>query len=718
MPPRPVQRDLFGRRAAAPALRGAAAAPPAPVAWGRLLRRRGWALALVAGLSLAAAWAACRWRQPVYEASASVEAQPLAAPLRFVGDLPPAPAPGADEVETRADELGSRAVIAAALRRLPPQEQQALPLRLWRRPRWLPRPPLAPGARLRAATRQLAIVPAPRGRFIQLRFRAASPALAADFLRQLIAADLRQAQVRDQALGRARVGFVAAQAEAARQRMQAAQAALDRWTAQHGLADPAAQLTLATQRWQQLAQAQTAAAIAGWEQADALAAGARPAARGGDALPSAPTDLEVRRAEAQAEVSRLSTLYQPQAAPLRQAQQALASLDASLEALRAQDRAARQRSLAAAQTQARDLAGAVARQARSQAALRQALGGFDLAQRGLAADQAVYSNLLDQLQQAVAEAGQAALPLRPADPAAAAELPIAPSRAAAFAYALVLGGLLGLATMWVLEASDDRLRLPEAGGLEAPLVAWLPPLAPAPPAALAAPPHPVLARGLEGCVAALLLAQGEADTRVVYVTSAGRGEGKTTVALHLAQALAQAAPAVLLLDGNPHQPALHLRAGAEAAPGLAELLAGRATVEQALRRGEGAAGLSYIPAGAVGVGPGLAVGLASGAGAELLAAARLRHRWIVVDGGPLLAGPEAGIWASLADCCLLVAAERRTSRRRLQQALRLVAASGVAGCGLVLNHAAAARHLALPTVWLAAPGPGAASTVTPMRQSA
>jgi len=719
MLPRPLQRDLFGRRAPTPHRAPPTTTAPGP-AWGRILRRRGWALALAVGLSLGAAWTACAGMQPVYQATASVEAQRPVPPVRFAGDVPPPPAPDAAELQTRAEELGSRAVIAAALKRMPPPEAEALPLRFWRRPRWLPPRPLTAAQRLQATTRQLAIMPASQGRFIQLRFRAPSPALAAEFLRLLVAADLRRAQAGDQAIARARVDFVAGQTEAARVRMQAAQAGLESWTAQHGLADPAAQLALATQRWQQLAQAQTAAAIAGWEQADALSAGARsapPGFPGGDAYrPSAPTDLEVKRAETQAEVSRLAAIYQPQAAPLLQAQQELASLDASLASLRAQDRVERQRSLAAAQTQAQDLARAVARQARTQATLRQALGGFDLAQRDLQADQTVYSGLLDQLQQAVAEAGPTALPLRLADPAVAAERPLEPYRPAALAYALVLGGLLGFAAMGLLEATDDRVRLPEAAALEVPLVAWLPPLRTPP----ATAPHPEIVRGLESCVAALLLAQGEADTRIVYVTSVGGGEGKTTVALHLAQALAQAAPAVLLLDGNPHRPALHQALGGEAAPGLAELLAGHATVEQALRQvaGAGGRGLFYIPAGDSGSAPSLAVGLASGAGAELLAAARRRYPWIVVDGGPAFAGPEAGIWSSLADCCLLVAACRRTSRRRLQQALQLVAASGVAACGLVLNRAPEARRAALPAVWLAAPSPNGSSTVTPMRQSA
>jgi len=83
----------------------------------------------------------------------------------------------------------------------------------------------------------------------------------------------------------------------------------------------------------------------------------------------------------------------------------------------------------------------------------------------------------------------------------------------------------------------------------------------------------------------------------------------------------------------------------------------------------------------------MAVSLASEAARELVAAARQRYDWVIVDGGGLLAGAEAAIWAGLADCNLVVAARGSTSRRRLRQGLDVLEASGAAAIGLILNRA-------------------------------
>ncbi|MGH9482737.1 MAG: GumC family protein [Terriglobales bacterium] len=721
---RPQQHDLFGRRAAAPAVR-TAMLPLAPSQrCGRALRRRGWALALAMGAAAGGGLAASAWMQPVYEASGSVEAQPPQPAVRFPGAAPAA-AVDPVEVQTLAEELGSRALAAEVVQQMGTAHAAELINGFWKRPPEIARrlPAWLRGAAPDTETlttdllQQLQIAALPQSRMIAITFRAPLPDLAAGFIQRLIAAELQRTEARERAQGMQRVTALSAQAEAARGRVNAAQTAVLRLAARHGLADPSVQLALATQRWQQLAQAETAAEVAGLQAADVLAAGAiglpsnenTPA--GAEPGLTAPIDLEARRAEAAAEVNRLAAIYRPQAAPMVQARQQLAALDRSLEDLREQSREARQRWLGAAQKQAQDLSRKLADQARTQVELQTALGEFDLAQRSLEANQKVYSDLLDQLQQAVAEAEEGALPLRVADPATPPQLPVRPRRAAALVYALVLGSLFGLAVVAALEAGDDGLRLPEAAEMGVPLLALLPSPTRRPRMLVEARAY-AFAQALESCVASLLLAQGESGARVVLITSAEAGARKTAVAEELARLLAQVAPSVLWLDGG------RPRAGDDAAPGLAELLAGRATVEQALRRSEPGTAPWFIPAG-VGeaTGPSLAVSLASGAGAELLAAARARFDWVVVDAGPIFDGPEAGIWSGLCDCCLVVAAYGRTPRRALRRGLDLLESSGSAQLGLIVNQVPEAHRYPLPAVWLSRPEQAEPSVVA-MRQRA
>ena len=73
----------------------------------------------------------------------------------------------------------------------------------------------------------------------------------------------------------------------------------------------------------------------------------------------------------------------------------------------------------------------------------------------------------------------------------------------------------------------------------------------------------------------LLLHAGRSETlRVVMVASAVSGEGKTSLASHLAASLARGGRRTLLVDGDLRNPAVHRLFGLSAGPGFAELLRG------------------------------------------------------------------------------------------------------------------------------------------------
>jgi capsular exopolysaccharide synthesis family protein len=72
--------------------------------------------------------------------------------------------------------------------------------------------------------------------------------------------------------------------------------------------------------------------------------------------------------------------------------------------------------------------------------------------------------------------------------------------------------------------------------------------------------------------------------RSVMVTSAAAGDGKSTIAWHLATVDAMAGQRVLLLEADLRNPALHEVIGLAPEEGLAEVLAGDLTAEQAVQR--------------------------------------------------------------------------------------------------------------------------------------
>src|SRR5262249_56622453 len=86
------------------------------------------------------------------------------------------------------------------------------------------------------------------------------------------------------------------------------------------------------------------------------------------------------------------------------------------------------------------------------------------------------------------------------------------------------------------------------------------------------------------------------STRVVMVTSAGPGEGKTTLASALATSLARAGRRTLLLDGDLRRPTVHELVEASMQPGFSEVLLGEVEVAEAAVD-PGQDNLSVLPAG-------------------------------------------------------------------------------------------------------------------------
>jgi Mrp family chromosome partitioning ATPase len=193
---------------------------------------------------------------------------------------------------------------------------------------------------------------------------------------------------------------------------------------------------------------------------------------------------------------------------------------------------------------------------------------------------------------------------------------------------VLVGLVAGAGLARLSERLDPTLRLPGEAerAIDAPLLATvpevvggLPPgllrLESAPPPGSDAPVEPLAAaaRGFRDLRTGLLLARAGEPARVVLVTGCRRGEGKTTVAAHLALALARRGAHVLLIDAHLTRPRAHRLFGLSPGPGLVDVLNGTIPLEEAVRQ-TSEPGLHLMPAGDV-----------NGGGTDLLDAASLRH---------------------------------------------------------------------------------------------
>ena len=177
----------------------------------------------------------------------------------------------------------------------------------------------------------------------------------------------------------------------------------------------------------------------------------------------------------------------------------------------------------------------------------------------------------------------------------------------------------------------------------------------------------------------------EQGMKVLLVSSATPGEGKTTVAINLASALAAKGRHVLLVDCDLRNPSIAEGFGLENGTGLVEYLKGEASYQEILRRWENG-NLSLVLAGRP-----------SNDASELLArpecrsfmdACRKAFDYIILDTPPAALLADASELAVLADGALLTVRQNYASRAQIMEGAQILSDSRLPVIGCVLNYAA------------------------------
>lgn len=176
--------------------------------------------------------------------------------------------------------------------------------------------------------------------------------------------------------------------------------------------------------------------------------------------------------------------------------------------------------------------------------------------------------------------------------------------------------------------------------------------------------------------------------QVVVVTSALPGEGKTTTAVSLAVAIAEAGQRVLLIDADLRGPSVAPVMGLEGSVGLSTVLAGRAGLADVVQVW-GASGLQVLAAGEVPPNP--SEMLSSTTMVRLLAAVRGDHDVVLLDTAPTLPVTDAALLGARTDGTLLVVDARRTGSRSVEEAITRLTTAGSPVLGVVLNRTSRAR---------------------------
>jgi capsular exopolysaccharide synthesis family protein len=154
--------------------------------------------------------------------------------------------------------------------------------------------------------------------------------------------------------------------------------------------------------------------------------------------------------------------------------------------------------------------------------------------------------------------------------------------------------------------------------------------------------------------------------RVLVVTGSLPGEGKSTTAMNLALALAEAEHSVVLVDGDMRRPKLHEYLDLVGSVGFSTVLSGRASLHEVLQKTR-FPGLTVLTSGAIPPNPSELLG--SLAAEKVLNELRSGFDYVVVDTSALLAVTDAAILAADSDGVLLVARFGETRREQLAHAV-------------------------------------------------
>jgi capsular exopolysaccharide synthesis family protein len=177
----------------------------------------------------------------------------------------------------------------------------------------------------------------------------------------------------------------------------------------------------------------------------------------------------------------------------------------------------------------------------------------------------------------------------------------------------------------------------------------------------------------------------EADvrsTRVVMVTSATAGEGKTTLAAALASSLARAGRKTLLLDGDLRRPTVHELFEVPMQPGFSEVLLGEIEVAEAATEST-QENLYLLPAGQWDREVLLALSRDGLEGIfEKLAE---EFDFIVVDSHPVLAATDALLIGRQSDAVLLAVKREISQMPRVYAAHEQLTGLGIRVLGAVVN---------------------------------
>jgi capsular exopolysaccharide synthesis family protein len=685
----------------------------------RILWRRKVALLVCGAVGLTGGIALTLSQTPMYRATTALEIQDnkndaLAAKL-LNPTADSAPVDPLNDVPTQIRILQGKTLIERALNKAGMAQSEdaasaATETASWRR--------LLPGKEndrdtlVERTEKRLKVSQSGQTRVIEVAFDATDPNVAARFANALTTEFIEQNLQARWEMSHRTTDWLLGQVDDLRSKLQHSEDALQKYARQKGLIYTGDKQSVSEDKLRELqmelskAQEDRVAKQSRSEIAHSASTATIPEVLNDGNLRSIESNLtELHRQEAE-----LAVTFKPDYAKAKRLRAEIEALESSLKGKRAQIVERVDNELQESQRREQLLSAAYARQTRSVVDDSEKAIQYDMLKREVDSNRQVYQAMLQRVKESSIAAAMKEANVRVLDPAKPPARPFKPVAPLNSGAGLICGLMIGAALILVRTRSDVSVQNPG----DASMLLGVPELGVIPAAEvgvkrLGTPTRlllgekqietpgmqisgytensAVLADSFRSVLASILFAGARQRQRVLVVTSANPGEGKTTTATNLAATLANMNRKVLLIDGDIRSPRLHTTFGLDNSRGLTDVLQeiaikGTPTIDTVIRETT-IPNLDVLTSGpAVQAGADL---LFSASMPALIAQCREKYSMVLIDTPPMLLMPDARALARVADGVVLIARAGRTGRDAIQAAHRRFVEDQIPVLGVVLN---------------------------------
>jgi succinoglycan biosynthesis transport protein ExoP len=410
--------------------------------------------------------------------------------------------------------------------------------------------------------------------------------------------------------------------------------------------------------------------------------------------------LRDAQAKAAADYARLSAQFGPNYPEVKQAKAELASDTAQVKA--EQDRIVNQAKVAYSAAKANeDMTLGVIAQKRSEAARSQDdVVKYTILLHDYESHRSLYEGLVQRLREAGITSGLESGEIDIVDIADPPFFAVAPGPVLIIVGGILAGFLFGCFVALVVELFDTKVSTSEQAEklVHMPLVGKIPKLAlneqrgslqghrPE----ILDDPRSRYAESLQTLRSSLLMLQSGTVFRVILVTSALPGEGKSITSRNLATTFSQHSGKTLLIDCDMRRGRVAGALGLANKVGLSDVLSQGVAFENAVVPCPGVDGLDVVPAGKYP--PQAAILVSSQAMQDLILRCRDLYNTVILDCPPMIGISDALILSSLADVLLLVVREEFSYKKALRDAVGQLTSVRNLPMGFVMNDVNSDLH--------------------------